>query len=104
VALDYRGDGVRLTVTNPLAGNGPGAAVAGPGALRTADAGYGLTGMRERLLLLSGTLEAGQRDGQWVVVADLPLTPAPTAAALADDGPQATGSSTAVRATREGSR
>jgi signal transduction histidine kinase len=104
VDLDYRGDGVRLTVTNALAGNGPGAAVAGPGALRTADAGYGLTGMRERLLLLRGTLEAGQRDGQWVVVADLPRTPAPTAGALADDGPHSTGSSAAVRATREGSR
>ncbi|MGH3208663.1 MAG: sensor histidine kinase, partial [Trebonia sp.] len=102
VDLDYREDGVRLTVTNPLAGDGP--ATAGPGALRTADAGYGLTGMRERLLLLSGTLEAGQRDGQWVVVADLPLTPAPPAGPPAGDGPRATGSSTAVPATREGSR
>ena len=32
--------------------------------------------MRERLLLLRGTLEAGRRDGQWVVEADLPLAPA----------------------------
>jgi signal transduction histidine kinase len=73
VDLDYREDGMRLTVTNPLTGDGPG--TAGDG-LRTADAGYGLTGMRERLLLLGGSLDAGQRDGQWVVEADLPLTPA----------------------------
>jgi len=82
VDLCFREDGVRLTIANPLAGQGPGAAGGGPGALRTADAGYGLTGMRERLLLLRGTLEAGQRDGQWVVVADFPLTPAPPVPAV----------------------
>jgi signal transduction histidine kinase len=71
VDLVYREDGVRLTVTNPLTGG------RANDALRTLDAGYGLTGMRERLLLLRGSLEAGQRDGQWVVVADLPLTSAP---------------------------
>jgi signal transduction histidine kinase len=70
VSLGYRDDGVRLTVANPLEGTGPRA-----GGLRTLDSGYGLTGMRERLLLLSGTLEAGPRDDQWVVTADLPLTP-----------------------------
>jgi signal transduction histidine kinase len=80
--LDYREDGVRLTVTNQLTGERPrpaGSSPAGNGTdeLRTLDAGYGLTGMRERLLLLRGSLEAGPRDGQWVVVADLPLTPAP---------------------------
>jgi signal transduction histidine kinase len=82
VTLAYREDAVRLTVANPLAG--PGA----PGAFQTADAGYGLTGMRERLLLLRGTLEAGPKDGQWVVTADLPLAPA----------------SSTVPATREGDR
>jgi signal transduction histidine kinase len=76
VSLDYRADSVRLTVANPLAANGPRS-----DGLRTLDAGYGLTGMRERLLLLRGTLEAGQRDGQWVVTADLPLTPSAPAAA-----------------------
>jgi signal transduction histidine kinase len=104
VDLDYREDGVRLTVTNPLACDGPGAGDAGPGALRTADSGYGLTGMRERLLLLRGTLEAGPRDGQWVVVADLPLTPAPPAGGPGDAGPLASGAPAAVPATREGSR
>jgi hypothetical protein len=45
--------------------------------------------MRERLLLLGGTLEAGWRDGQWVVEADLPLAPAAKAT-----GPRATTSVT----------
>lgn len=71
VDLTYRDDGVRLTVANPL-GGGP--AGGGGHALRTLDAGYGLTGMRERLLLLRGTLEAGPRDGQWVVSAEVPLS------------------------------
>ena len=104
---------MRLTVTNPLPGGGPGAAAAwrglggraGIGALRTADTGYGLTGMRERLLLLRGTLEAGPRDGQWVVIADFPLTPAPNAACAAGDaGPQTTGPPIAAPVTREGNR
>jgi signal transduction histidine kinase len=82
VDLDYREDGIRLTVINPLTGDGP--RTAGDG-LRTADSGYGLTGMRERLLLLRGSLEAGRRDGRWVVEADLPLTPAATST-----GPYAT--------------
>ncbi len=83
VRLDYADTEVTLVVRNALrpdsvaggsggsstrdgAGNGAGIAV------RTADAGYGLTGMRERLRLLHGTLEAGRRDGQWVVTAQLP--------------------------------
>ena len=117
VDLGYREDGVRLTVTNPLPDGGPGAACrpgaaglkaagAGIGALRTADTGYGLTGMRERLLLLRGTLEAGQRDGQWVVIADFPLTPATATAAGAsgDARPVTTGPPVAAPVTREGSR
>ena len=51
-------------------------ALDGPAAVSTVDGGYGLTGMRERLRLLNGTLEAGRRDGQWVVTAVLPR-PAP---------------------------
>ena len=35
--------------------------------------GYGLTGMRERLRLLNGTLGAGPRENEWIVTAQLPL-------------------------------
>jgi signal transduction histidine kinase len=38
----------------------------------TVNGGYGLTGMRERLRLLDGNLQAGRRDGQWIVTAELP--------------------------------
>jgi signal transduction histidine kinase len=95
VRLDYRDADVRLTVRNDLA---PGAAPqspeqlehpeqpekpeqpAGAPALSTVNGGYGLTGMHERLRLLNGTLEAGRRDGQWIVTADLPRPVAPAAA------------------------
>jgi len=88
VDLGYQEDGVRLTVANPLAPSGHSSAgnnAAGNNAdgLRTLDAGYGLTGMRERLLLLRGSLEAGPRGGQWIVTAEVPLPAGPPAAALA---------------------
>jgi signal transduction histidine kinase len=71
VRLDYTDAEVRLTVRNDVGGpdDGPDD---GPAPVSTVDAGYGLTGMRERLRLLNGTLEAGRRDGQWVVTAALP--------------------------------
>jgi signal transduction histidine kinase len=77
VDLDYRDDNVRLTVTNPPTAH---VTVASPGeasdpraaGLRTADSGFGLTGMRERLRPLGGRLEAGERDGRWTVTAELP--------------------------------
>jgi signal transduction histidine kinase len=71
IRLDYGDDDVRLTVRNGLPSS-----VATPGALRTVNGGYGLTGMRERLRLLSGSLDAGRRDDEWVVTAELPR-PAP---------------------------
>ncbi|MFJ9370862.1 sensor histidine kinase [Nocardia sp. NPDC101769] len=40
--------------------------------LESIDGGYGLTGMRERLLLLRGTLTVGPRDGAWIVNARVP--------------------------------
>jgi glucose-6-phosphate-specific signal transduction histidine kinase len=50
-----------------------GAQVDGAGNLmKTADGGYGLMGLRERLLLLGGTLTAGPRGGQWIVTAQVP--------------------------------
>jgi signal transduction histidine kinase len=82
VSLDYQGDRVRLAIANPLPDSGPVPAAdeppgSNPEPLRTLDSGYGLAGMRERLLLLRGSLEAGPRDGQWLVTAELPVRPVP---------------------------
>ena len=73
VRLDYVDHEVRLTVVNDLAKE----AVAAPAAASGTGGGYGLTGMRERLRLLNGTLTAGPRDGKWAVTAQLPLAPGP---------------------------
>src|SRR6185437_3381158 len=51
ISLSYGADRVTLTVTSAL--SGPGAAAPG---FETLNAGYGLTGLRERLLLIGGTL------------------------------------------------
>jgi signal transduction histidine kinase len=67
VRLDYGETGVRLSVVNHL--NGAAAPVRKPGIT----GGYGLTGMQERLRLLNGTLQAGRRDDEWAVTAELPL-------------------------------
>jgi signal transduction histidine kinase len=79
VRLDYGEHDVRLTVVNGLASDRTGPA--GPG---TITGGYGLTGMRERLLLLNGTLAAGPGDRQWTVTAGLPLASADPPLASAD--------------------
>jgi signal transduction histidine kinase len=85
IRLDYGGGDVRLTVRNDLARGGepartgaPGTTAAatgadadGPAGVTTVNGGYGLTGMRERLLLLDGILQAGRRDDQWIVTAEL---------------------------------
>lgn len=76
--LDYGESDVRLTIRNDLV---PGTAALGraPGyddsvtaGVETVNGGYGLTGMQERLRLLNGTLQAGRRDNEWVVTAELP--------------------------------
>ena len=75
VRLDYSDADVRLTVRNGLpAGNDlpPGNGAASEPGMSTVNGGYGLTGMRERLRLLNGTLQAGPRDNQWIVTAELP--------------------------------
>jgi signal transduction histidine kinase len=70
VRLDYGDDDVRLTVRNDLA---PGTlGTDSQAGVSTVNGGYGLTGMQERLRLLNGTLEAGRRDNQWIVTAELP--------------------------------
>ena len=92
VRLDYADDGTSLVVTSRLvtsrlAADGPfggpddsgtddsgtddGGPDGGPG-LSTVNGGYGLAGLRERLLLLRGTLTAGRRDRDWVVEATVP--------------------------------
>ncbi|MBR7837342.1 hypothetical protein KDL01_28950 [Actinospica durhamensis] len=71
--LDYTADRVRLSVTNRMAHSGQKAQTS---AMETADAGYGLAGMRERLLLIGGSLQAGPDEGgTWTVVAELPHVP-----------------------------
>jgi signal transduction histidine kinase len=80
VRLDYGENDVRLSVVNRL--NGDGAAVR-PG---STTGGYGLTGLRERLRLLNGTLQAGPRKNEWAVIAELPLAAAEDALAAAKDG------------------
>ncbi len=82
VKLDYAASDVRLTVVNGLPegrdlanGHGPAHGYAASAGQGTLSGGYGLTGMQERLRLLNGTLEAGPRDGQWAVTAELPLAP-----------------------------
>ncbi|HXW81744.1 MAG TPA: histidine kinase, partial [Acidimicrobiales bacterium] len=68
VRLDFLLESTALTVSNRL---GQQAVHRGP-VLETANGGYGLAGMRERLLLISGSLSAGPHDGSWVVTARVP--------------------------------
>jgi len=60
--LDAGPDAVAIQVANPLP----------PGAGRT-EPGRGLRGIRERVTILRGTLDAGPRDGEWRVAATLPV-------------------------------
>jgi len=69
IRLDYAGAHTSLAVTNhlgedALSGHGP--------ELATVNGGYGLAGMHERLLLVKGTLSAGQNGSDWVVMAKVP--------------------------------
>jgi signal transduction histidine kinase len=80
VRLDYGENNARLSVVNGL--DGAAAAVRRPGQ----GGGYGLTGMRERLRLLNGTLQAGPKENEWIVTAELPLAVADNRLAAAEDG------------------
>jgi signal transduction histidine kinase len=87
VRLDYGDDNVRLTVVNGLDGlngagslDGTGTTAKRPGI----GGGYGLTGMRERLRLLNGTLLAGAAGKEWAVTAEVPLAAAAGPAAASD--------------------
>jgi signal transduction histidine kinase len=83
LGLEFGDAVIQLTIRNDLP---PGRGIANDAAqldashpgeasvtLDTANVGYGLTSMRERLRMLSGTLDAGRADGQWAVTARLPL-------------------------------
>ena len=68
LGLHYGEDGVQMIISNPLPPGSP-----GPGAaFGTVNGGYGLTGMRERLLLIGGSLTAAPGDGRWTVTAQVP--------------------------------
>lgn len=80
VAVDVRaapGEGARIRVANGLGGGGG----PRPGAGGTPGAGAGILGMRERAVLLGGTLDAGVVGGEFVVAADLPWPRPVTSAA-----------------------
>jgi signal transduction histidine kinase len=69
VVLDYGVHSLRITVTDD----------GRPGAPKGAGTGHGLIGMRERATAIGGTVTAGpQPEGGFQVVADLPLSLAPT--------------------------
>lgn len=65
--LHYAESQTTLTVTNSLVTPGD-----SPRTMGTIDGGYGLVGMRERLLLLGGSLTAGPNADRWIVTAVVP--------------------------------
>jgi signal transduction histidine kinase len=69
IRLHYAQTGTSIEVVNPVAEDGAGRREA---ELATVNGRYGLAGMRERLLLLDGTLSAGRSGSDWVVVARVP--------------------------------
>lgn len=66
LTVGYDGDGVRIEVVNPAR---PGAR---PG--RRTSGGRGLSGVRERVALFGGTVEAGPAGERWALRATLPCT------------------------------
>jgi signal transduction histidine kinase len=86
IGLEYGPDRLRLTVVTALP-DGPDAREApGSAVLQTVDGGYGLTGVRERMRLLRGSLDVGAHGHQWIVDAELPLAAAPALAPEGDEG------------------
>ena len=76
VRLDYGPRDLLITVSDdgPPAGSGPPAAPPGPG---SGSGGRGLIGLRERIAVYGGELDAGPRPGGgWRLAARIPLDPA----------------------------
>ncbi len=73
VRLSFDDDQVTLAITNTLASSN--ADATGSTTFSSVNGGYGLIGMRERLLLINGTLTTGSDDRGWAVVAQLPQGP-----------------------------
>jgi len=71
LGLHYGEDGIQMIISNPLPPGTPDSPVPGT-AFGTVNSGYGLTGMRERLLLIGGSLTAAAADGRWTVMAQVP--------------------------------
>ncbi len=71
VGLQYREDGVQMIISNPLPSGRHDSPAPGI-AFTTVNGGYGLRGMRERLLLINGSLTAASGDGRWTVTAQVP--------------------------------
>jgi signal transduction histidine kinase len=71
IGLHYGEDGVQMITSNPLPPGRHGGPSPGP-EFTTVNGGYGLRGMRERLLLISGSLTAASGDGRWTVTAQVP--------------------------------
>jgi signal transduction histidine kinase len=67
VRLEFTDGPTTLTVLNPLTGSRN-----AESRLETANGGYGLAGLRERLRLIGGSLEAQPDAGNWVVTAQIP--------------------------------
>ena len=78
IRLVYASDRLRMTIANDLDDEGENGDTSAPPRPQTVDAGYGLTGMHERLRLLRGTLDAGIRGDEWVVAAELPFASLPS--------------------------
>jgi signal transduction histidine kinase len=79
VRLEYRPRDLLITVSDdgPPPGSGPPAAAAGPGTGPGAGPGRGLIGLRERIAVYGGELDAGPRPGGgWRLTARIPLEPA----------------------------
>jgi signal transduction histidine kinase len=67
LTVGHDGDELRIEVVNPVR---PGSRPA-----RRSSGGRGLSGVRERVALFGGTVDAGSDGDRWVLRATLPCTP-----------------------------